>query len=539
MTDTEITIDPSNLALIDDIPIPTIGDNSDTNTVEYTDLADIIRHALLNIKTGQHKIFQPQRRERNHKFPCPICDKNCNENQQSIYCSQCNHWVHRKCNGTSKAEFDILSDEPDDVPFCCILCIIRNNAEIYPFGYLSTSEMLNLHGIDIPSQLSMLPSYTVCSKLTKLPNLDDFDMDENLIHAVDSRYVQIPELNELRPTKQSFLLFHMNIRSLSAHHDELLVLLSGLKFTFDIIDLSETKEQREKGFLSNVNLAGYNIHSQPTKSSNGGVTMYVKSSLNYKVREDLSVTKAEFEMICIELLNRASKNTLCFCTYRHPNTDVQVFLDHMYNVLQKSTKERKDIFFMGDFNLNLLNYDTHSETNDFVNLMMTHYILPHILHPTRVTDHSATIIDNIFTNTTEFNSKSGNILCEISDHFSQFIIVEKSIADYKSCSFAKCDFSSFNEGKFVDDYTSLDLDMLHKHDISIDNKFDYSYETLSNLVDKHVPSKKMTKKDIKLHSKPWITSKIVRLIRYRDRLKKKLKRKFTPDNEFLYKKFRN
>ena len=77
------------------------------------------------------------------------------------------------------------------------------------------------------------------------------------------------------------------------------------------------------------------------------------------------------------------------------------------------------------------------------------------------------------------------------------------------------------------------------HDISIDNKFDYFYETLSNLVDKHVPSKKMTKKDIKLRSKPWITSKIVRLIRYRDRLKKKLKRKFTPDNEFLYKKFRN
>ena len=49
----------------------------------------------------------------------------------------------------------------------------------------------------------MLPSYTVCSKLTKLPNLDDFDKDENLSHAVGSRYVRIPELNELRPTKQS------------------------------------------------------------------------------------------------------------------------------------------------------------------------------------------------------------------------------------------------------------------------------------------------------------------------------------------------
>ena len=105
----------------------------------------------------------------------------------------------------------------------------------------------------------------------------------------------------------------------------LLVLLSGLKFTFDIIGLSETKEQCKKRFLSNVNLAGYNIHLQPTKSSHGGVAMYVKSSLNHKVREDLSVTKAEFEMICIEILNGASKNTLCFCRYRHPNADVRVF----------------------------------------------------------------------------------------------------------------------------------------------------------------------------------------------------------------------
>ena len=95
--------------------------------------------------------------------------------------------------------------------------------------------------------------------------------------------------------------------------------------------------------------------------------------------------------------------------------------------------------------------------------------------------------------------------------------------------------------KFVDDYTSLDLNMLHKHEISVDNKFDYFYENLSDLVDKHVPPKKMTmtKKDIKLHSKPWINSKIVTLIRYRDRLKRKLKWKFIPDNEFLYKKFTN
>ena len=61
---------------------------------------------------------------------------------------------------------------------------------------------------------------------------------------------------------------------------------------------------------------------------------------------------------------------------------------------------------MGDFNVNLLNYESHGETNEFINTMVSHYLLPHILHPTRVTDHSATVIDNIFSNNTVREPKS-------------------------------------------------------------------------------------------------------------------------------------
>ena len=68
--------------------------------------------------------------------------------------------------------------------------------------------------------------------------------------------------------------------------------------------------------------------------------------------------------------------------------------------------------------------------------------------------------------------------------FPQFIIVEKRTTNYKSCSFAKHDYSNLNEDNFVDDYSSLDLRMLHD-DVSVDNKFDTFYERLSSLVDKH------------------------------------------------------
>ena len=109
---------------------------------------------------------------------------------------------------------------------------------------------------------------------------------------------------------------------------------------------------------------------------------------------------------------------------------------------------------MGDFTVNLLNYESHNETNDFINTMVSHNILPHILHPTHVTDYSATVIDNIFSNNTCHKTISGNIITQISDHFTQFIILDKIVIDYKSCSYAKCDFSNFDEQKFIAGFSS-------------------------------------------------------------------------------------
>ena len=73
----------------------------------------------------------------------------------------------------------------------------------------------------------------------------------------------------------------------------------------------------------------------------------------------------------------------------------------------------------------------------------------------------------------------------------------------------------------------------------VNENFNSFYDKLSNLVDTHVPSKRMTPKEIKLRSKLWINLKIIKLIKYRDRLKRKMKHKFTIENEYLYKKFRN
>ena len=78
---------------------------------------------------------------------------------------------------------------------------------------------------------------------------------------------------------------------------------------------------------------------------------------------------------------------------------------------------------MGDFNFDLLNYETDTGTAGFLNLIVQFGFLPLIHQPTRITDRSATIID-IFADNFEHESLSGNLFLKISDHLPQFSIIK-------------------------------------------------------------------------------------------------------------------
>ena len=121
-----------------------------------------------------------------------------------------------------------------------------------------------------------------------------------------------------------------------------------------------------------------------------------------QIFHDLNALENEFEILWVEInTGTKSKNIVICCAYRHPDTDNTKFIEYLEATSFKVDKN-KIICVIGDFNINLPNYESHSasETNVFINSMVSHYPLTHILQPTRVTDHSATIIDNTFTNAT-------------------------------------------------------------------------------------------------------------------------------------------
>ena len=187
--------------------------------------------------------------------------------------------------------------------------------------------------------------------------------------------------------------------------------------------------------------------------------------------------------------------------------------------LKKLEKTNKIISVMGDFNINLLGYESDSDTNDFINTMVSHYLLPYILHPTRVTDHSATIIDtgNIFSNVCEFETISGNIMAQLAGHFAQFLIMRKTNVQYKNCSYLQRDYSKFDKDKSIADFLKLSRDNLSCTNLDVNEKFAVFYQNVLACVDKHVPLKKFDRKSLSFRSKPWISNRIKRMISKRDK----------------------
>ena len=322
------------------------------NTLSFDqeiDLMDDIRNVTENVIGYQ--FTECSIWSKTSKYPSGICSKNVNQNQQAIFCSKCSQWYHRKCSGTSDSEYERLISEDNNIHWYCIICIIESNADIFPFGYLSRMELLDLNRIDLPSQLNLLPSYDIRPELQNIPTLNDFDVDENYIQTIDSKYYDITDFMSLnRSLSKYFALLQTNVRNLAKHFDELQSLLSTLQTKFDVIGISETKENIDTGFITNVDLSRYHMYTQPSKSAAGGVAIYVNDKLDHISKDYLNIVNDDFEAIWIEIKNKKSKNYVCGCVYRHPNRDPTKFFQYLETNFAQLNKEKQNILIMGDFN---------------------------------------------------------------------------------------------------------------------------------------------------------------------------------------------
>ena len=154
-----------------------------------------------------------------------------------------------------------------------------------------------------------------------------------------------------------------------------------------------------------------------------------------------------------------------------------------------------------------MNYNVPNPTTEFLDSLASNSFFPYILEPTRITSHSKTLIDNIFTNITLPDSISGNLTATISDHLPQFLIVANIFfhpPSHKSNIYER-DWSNFDQENFILDYFSIDWnERLKIEEQNINYSIEIFLNKINELLDNFAPFKKISKYKLKFESKPWI-----------------------------------
>ena len=131
-------------------------------------------------------------------------------------------------------------------------------------------------------------------------------------------------------------------------------------------------------------------------------------------------------LLCFHSINRKTfdteKDMITGMIYRIPDTDIKDFDVKLSNVPDQIRIQIKMAYLMGDYNINLLNSNTHEHASEFDNILYSNEFLPLISWPTRIISNSAAPIDNTPANCPHnLNSSiNGILLTDISDHFPIF-----------------------------------------------------------------------------------------------------------------------
>ncbi len=189
-------------------------------------------------------------------------------------------------------------------------------------------------------------------------------------------------------------MIHFNIRSLSKHFEQLKDTLHTLGH-FTLIALSETWLKNTSPDM--FSLPGYSlITNNRSDKRGGGVALYVRSDIHYEVRDNLCHSTDSLESLFIEIKSSAAKNIVVGAMYKPPKAPHSDFMFLFQRIIAQTANYR--CLLTGDFNINILNYDICSATQNFIDTIFSHSFIPLIDKPTRISKTSATLIDNIFTN---------------------------------------------------------------------------------------------------------------------------------------------
>ena len=296
------------------------------------------------------------------------------------------------------------------------------------------------------------------------------------------------------------------------HFEELKLLLEN--DNPDIIGISETKLD-ETINDSDIKISNYNTICKDRDKFGGGVVMYIRESLHYKLRDDLDF---DIESISAKVKVGNFGSFLVTSLYRPPKKPVEYF-DRIEALISATEADRKESIIIRDTNCDFL-CDNSNDTRNLKRILGIYGFTQVIKDPTRTTLDSKTIIDHIITNRTDLVRNCGVVHCGISDHDALFLQknMRKPKLKLSSKTIITRNYKHFDRAAFLNDIKMAHFDQIKNYTSDANEMWALWKKLFLDILNKHAP---MMNFKIKGKNMPYITSDLKQMIRQRDYLKAK------------------
>lgn len=312
----------------------------------------------------------------------------------------------------------------------------------------------------------------------------------------------------LNNDNNTFNVFHLNIRSLRKHFDELLVFLNSRNKNFNLIILSEV--WIKYGEENNYKIPGYDMLLQPRLANQaGGLVIYVTSGLHYQ-HHLIDLPSAEIINIVVSLTQSGKQCSVSFYgVYRSCKYPFSAFRDDFENILKLNSNPT---IVIGDMNICLIN-DVGSGP-EYINLISSYGFESYVNVPTRFSAYSESCLDHILVRNSKPLQFNANVIpCSITDHYALDFEISSTFLEIenKNTNYCKCvDYDLLRRLLMRSDWHSV------YSNYSVNECVQNFYEIYNCCYESSCRLKKITRNNKRRN--PWITDYLVRLVNSKNRI---------------------
>ena len=175
----------------------------------------------------------------------------------------------------------------------------------------------------------------------------------------------------------------------------------------------------------------------------GRVALYVSKALKSFPRSDVTLDMPLVESVWVEIATpKNQKPILVGCIYKHPGANIDEFNGKLDETMKLFNPNKYQLYILGDMNIDFFKCDSHPPTEAYLDMLYSNNLLPIITKPTRLTYHSATLIDHIYTNSTS-KIVSGIVMVDISDHLPVVCVTNIPVKKHNPIKYYR-DYSNFD-----------------------------------------------------------------------------------------------